>query len=281
MAKEGAQSKKEARAAATARLQAAGAALKAAAALPDPLAALPAFSRFARNGLDAGLAHHRSLSPELLDWAFGLTKANMSELYGPVWGWSDRKKRAEMGHPDARYIVAAAAPPPQPSTSAPAGAAGAAGGEAGEAGAAGAGGESVAGAAVAAVPPPPQPLAFLHYRLDLEGDEPVAYVYELQLEGAAHRRGLGRFLMQVTELMAAKMGMRRVMLTVLVANAAARGLYGALGYAEDDSSPEDDCGYMILSKRLPAPRAAPPAAAAAAPAAAKAVEAKAATAAAR
>ena len=37
-------------------------------------------------------------------------------------------------------------------------------------------------------------------RFELEDDVPVAYCYELQLEAAAQRKGLGKFLMQLLEL---------------------------------------------------------------------------------
>lgn len=40
-------------------------------------------------------------------WALDLTRANMAEMYAPVWGaWSDAAKRAELVHADARFLVA-------------------------------------------------------------------------------------------------------------------------------------------------------------------------------
>jgi GNAT superfamily N-acetyltransferase len=38
-------------------------------------------------------------------------------------------------------------------------------------------------------------------RFEVEEGEPLAYCYELQLEGRAQRKGLGKHLMQLLELM--------------------------------------------------------------------------------
>jgi GNAT superfamily N-acetyltransferase len=47
-------------------------------------------------------------------------------------------------------------------------------------------------------------LGFVHYRFVVEDDVPVVYVYELQLESTAQGKGLGKFLMQLIELIARK-----------------------------------------------------------------------------
>jgi GNAT superfamily N-acetyltransferase len=43
-----------------------------------------------------------------------------------------------------------------------------------------------------------------HHRFVVEEDVPVAYMYELQLESCAQGQGLGKFLMQLIELIARK-----------------------------------------------------------------------------
>jgi hypothetical protein len=53
-----------------------------------------------------------------------------------------------------------------------------------------------------------QPLAYVHFRFLLEGEFDVLYVYELQTAPAAQRKGLGKFLMQLMELIARKNGMQ-------------------------------------------------------------------------
>nr|KAG5710715.1 hypothetical protein BaRGS_035117 [Batillaria attramentaria] len=47
-----------------------------------------------------------------------------------------------------------------------------------------------------------KPVAFIHFRFDMEEDEEVLYCYEIQLEKAVRRKGLGKFMMQILELMA-------------------------------------------------------------------------------
>lgn len=47
-------------------------------------------------------------------------------------------------------------------------------------------------------------VAFVHYRFVVEHDVPALYVYEIQLEGPLQGKGLGKFLMQILELVARK-----------------------------------------------------------------------------
>ncbi|XP_030759538.1 N-alpha-acetyltransferase 40 [Sitophilus oryzae] len=106
-------------------------------------------------------------------------------------------------------------------------------------------------------------LGFSHFRFDMEEGIEVLYCYELQLESIIQRKGLGKFLMQVLELMAFKNNMKKVVLTVLKHNPHSK-FFRAVGYEVDDISPSDDeeetYPYEILSKvnkrlaqTLPAP----------------------------
>lgn len=47
-------------------------------------------------------------------------------------------------------------------------------------------------------------VGFLHYRFTVEEDVPVVYIYELQLESFIQNKGLGKFLMQLIELISRK-----------------------------------------------------------------------------
>lgn len=47
-------------------------------------------------------------------------------------------------------------------------------------------------------------IGFVHYRFIVEEELPVLYVYELQLEPHVQGKGLGKFLMQLIELIARK-----------------------------------------------------------------------------
>ena len=57
------------------------------------------------------------------------------------------------------------------------------------------------------------PVAFSHFRYEMEHEEEVLYVYEIQLEEKVRRKGLGRFMMMVLELLSNKADMRKIMLT--------------------------------------------------------------------
>lgn len=100
------------------------------------------------------------------------------------------------------------------------------------------------------------PVAFVHFRFDIEIDEEVLYCYEIQLSESVRRKGLGKFLMQILELMAYKTEMVKVMLTTFKQNDAGSKFFKeALKYEVDESSPgefvyEEECHYMILSKAI-------------------------------
>ena len=44
-------------------------------------------------------------------------------------------------------------------------------------------------------------VAFSHFRFDMDYDDEVLYVYEIQVDPTYQRKGLGRFMMQVLELL--------------------------------------------------------------------------------
>ncbi|KAJ8401716.1 hypothetical protein AAFF_G00376870 [Aldrovandia affinis] len=100
------------------------------------------------------------------------------------------------------------------------------------------------------------PIAFSHFRFDVECGEEVLYCYEVQLESRVRRKGLGKFLIQILQLIANSTQMRKVMLTVFKHNHGAYQFFReALQFEIDDTSPSmsgccgDDCTYEILSRR--------------------------------
>ena len=82
---------------------------------------------------------------------------------------------------------------------------------------------------------------------------------QIQLHPRVQRKGVGRFMMQLLELVARTSGADRMALTVMDVSDGAHALYAALGYTTDPGSPEpcleDPPGYSVLSKALPKPRA--------------------------
>jgi len=96
-------------------------------------------------------------------------------------------------------------------------------------------------------------LGFSHYRFDMDYDDEVPYVYEIQLENCVRRKGLGKFMMQVLEIMAFKADMRKIMVTIFKHNPGAQKFFKeALRYETDETCPIDDVyeqfDYQILSK---------------------------------
>ncbi|XP_063921638.1 N-alpha-acetyltransferase 40 [Zophobas morio] len=94
-------------------------------------------------------------------------------------------------------------------------------------------------------------LGFSHFRFDIDEGLEVLYCYELQLEPAVQRKGLGKFMMQILELVAFKNNMKKVVLTILKNNHYSK-FFRALNYVVDESSPvdhhEETLPYEILSK---------------------------------
>lgn len=98
-----------------------------------------------------------------------------------------------------------------------------------------------------------KPVSFAHFRYDMDYDDEVLYVYEIQLEPEFRRRGLGRFMMQILELLAFKADMRKIMLTVFKHNEPATKFFReCMKFELDETSPLDDLSeqfdYEILSK---------------------------------
>ncbi|OXB52258.1 UNVERIFIED_CONTAM: hypothetical protein H355_004566, partial [Colinus virginianus] len=104
--------------------------------------------------------------------------------------------------------------------------------------------------------PGARPVAFSHFRFDVECGDEVLYCYEVQLESRVRRKGLGKFLLQILQLVANSTQMKKVMLTVFKHNHGAYQFFReALQFDIDDSSPSvsgccgDDCSYEVLSRR--------------------------------
>nr|CAD1826200.1 unnamed protein product [Ananas comosus var. bracteatus] len=187
--------------------------IKKAAAVKDHLASFPPFCQYNRNGLSVYLESGSGdqLSSLIKKYIQNLLKANMEGLYGSEWPMEEKVKRREMVAPEARYIFVREFPN---STS----------GEKSLKTDEKAGGDRLAG--------------FVHYRFIVEEDVPVVYVYELQLESCAQGKGLGKFLMQLIELIARKNQVGAVMLTVQKTNVAAMNFYmNKLRYVISSISP--------------------------------------------
>ncbi|XP_012492322.1 uncharacterized protein LOC105804306 isoform X2 [Gossypium raimondii] len=165
--------------------------LKAASAQIDHLTSFPSFCYFNKNGLCLRLESGSGdkLSNCTKQHIQKLLKANMMGPYGSEWAVEEKLKRREMVAPQARYIfVYWNANEMMDNAFTPL-------------------------------------LGFLHFRFTLEEEIPVLYLYELQLDSSVQGKGLGKFLMQLVELIAQENRMGAVVLTVQKSNSLAMKFY--------------------------------------------------------
>jgi len=191
--------------------------------LDDPLENLPSFKRFERNGIEVELRTDRvaDLDASTKTWIMDLTTKNMKCLYEcSQLGWNESKKRKEMLDDRAWYLIARKSIEATDDK------------EKGE-----------------------ELIGFAHFRFDMDYDDEVLYIYEIQLEESVKRKGLGRFMMQLLELLAFKMDMRKIMLTCLKScedESTQKFFKDALKYGKDETCPKDTVyqqyDYEILSK---------------------------------
>ncbi|XP_065883304.1 N-alpha-acetyltransferase 40-like isoform X2 [Dysidea avara] len=59
-----------------------------------------------------------------------------------------------------------------------------------------------------------RPMAYTSYRYDMDEGVEVIYCYEIQLEPEVRRKGMGKFLMQILELIGHRTQMKKIILTV-------------------------------------------------------------------
>uniref|UniRef100_A0A7S0P602 N-alpha-acetyltransferase 40 n=1 Tax=Calcidiscus leptoporus TaxID=127549 RepID=A0A7S0P602_9EUKA len=203
----------------------------------DLLSGLDAFRTYVCNELDVRVEAFSG--PQLcesdIDACMSLLRSNMGTLYErSSWGWDEATKRAGLVDAATRVVLLRMQPtrpdlaaceddwvivehPEHPPT-----------------------------------PPPQRNVGFLHLSFTIEDERPVLYVLELQLEEEVREKGLGKFLMQLAEVLARKYGMEALMLTVFKTHKKALDFYRQkLRYAIDESSPSlwnHDADYEILSK---------------------------------
>ncbi|KAK7314695.1 hypothetical protein VNO77_33222 [Canavalia gladiata] len=210
--------------------------IKASYAEKDHLAAFPSFRHFRINGLSVCLksGHGNKLSSPVKHYIQNLLKLNMEGPYGLEWSEEEKVKRREMVAPEARYIFlheVAISNADEKATML-----------------------TAEGTSTCCLEDSGSLLGFVQYRFILEEEIPVLYVYELQLEPRVQGKGLGKFLMQLVELMAQKNCMGAVMLTVQKANVLAMDFYiSKLRYTISTTSPSKvnpmmEKSYEILCK---------------------------------
>ncbi|KAK9278905.1 hypothetical protein L1049_028486 [Liquidambar formosana] len=181
--------------------------IKAASAENDHLASFPPFRCYDRNGLSVHFKSGRGdkLPSPSKQYIQSLLKLNMEGPFGSEWPTEEKVKCREMVSSEARYIFvheATNTDANEISTLLPRE-------------------RNFTGSSEDKGPI----VGFVHYRFTLEEEIPVLYVYELQLEPRVQGKGLGKFLMQLIELIARKNCMGAVVLTVQKANMSAMNFY--------------------------------------------------------
>eukprot|EP01105_Mastigella_eilhardi_P023234 TRINITY_DN5823_c0_g1_i1.p1 TRINITY_DN5823_c0_g1~~TRINITY_DN5823_c0_g1_i1.p1 ORF type:complete len:242 (-),score=53.91 TRINITY_DN5823_c0_g1_i1:41-745(-) len=182
-------------------------------AVPTFLDRFHAFKTFTRGGvaLNVEYLHSESMPKELKQWCFELVRSNMMHWYEGSWGWNDAETLAEMNNPDARYLICREQQEPC------------------------------------------KPVAFAYFAFETQ-DLPqgcCVYLYEIQLEPKVRGLGLGKFLMQLVELIARTNGVDCIRLTCFTA---VHFYCKELGFTLDPESPEPDVAnevsftYKILRK---------------------------------
>ncbi|KAJ6888193.1 GCN5-related N-acetyltransferase family protein [Populus alba x Populus x berolinensis] len=188
--------------------------IKAASSEKDHLVYFQPFCHYNRNESGSG----DKLSSSVKRYIQNLLKVNMEVAFGPEWSTEEKVKCRDMVASEARYIFVHEAPN--------------------------------ASVDEISMKLDKSPLVgFVHYRFTLEEDIPVLYVYEIQLESHVQGKGLGKFLMQLIELIARKSCMGAVVLTVQKANAVAMNFYRSkLRYTISSISPSRVDPLMGLEK---------------------------------
>ena len=168
------------------------------------------------------------LPPVLLNVCMDLFEANMGALYeASQWGLNLDEKRDELTHEGAQFLIVTI--------------------DTNQDGTDGWNKDSL--------------VAFTHFRFEVNDDdhptEEVLYLWEIQVQDAYRRYGLGKRLMTIMEVIGMQMKMKKVMLTVFKNNQPALEFYRKkLKYGIDESSPtnyesgpdDEEADYEILSK---------------------------------
>ncbi|CAL0323911.1 unnamed protein product [Lupinus luteus] len=197
----------------------------------DHLASFHAFHHFHRNGLSVCLKSGRGneLSSPVKNYIQSLLKLNMEGPYGSEWPVEEKVKRREMVDPEAHYIFVHEVANLNANETATM--------------------LTTNEVSTICVEDSGPLVGFVQYRFVLEEDVPVLYVYELQLEPCVQGKGLGKFLMQLIELIARKNSMGAVVLTVQKANLLAMNFYiSKLRYTISSISPSKVNPMMGIEK---------------------------------
>ena len=95
-------------------------------------------------------------------------------------------------------------------------------------------------------------LGFVNFRFDMDEGYDVVYLYEVQVDPEAQRKGIGSLLVRIAESVAKENSITKVVLTSHRNNLSSQRFFREkLGYTDDESSPTTEpVNYDILSKYI-------------------------------
>lgn len=139
------------------------------------------FLLFERDGVCVDISFSAKLSSREVDWAFDLAKGNMEEIYDDSgYGWDDDDKQRELTEQGARFLLLKDRET-----------------------------QNLIG--------------FVHFRFTVQGEvidqmvgSPCIYVLDLQIEESFQKKGLGRHLLIIMELIARREQMTRISIPVFL-----------------------------------------------------------------
>ena len=144
----------------------------------------PMFMKYDRAGLDLTISFTSKMKKEEIKWAFEQCKENMEEKYDRSgYGWDDDDKRREFTEEGTRFFIIRERSP--------------------EAGVAG------------------RIVGFAHFRFSVQGDiidqmvgTPTLFLWDIHLDESVRRKGLGKHIMMLLELIARREKMHSVSIPV-------------------------------------------------------------------
>jgi len=186
----------------------------------DPLSLLPSFTNYNKNGLNLKMETTRGpeVDEKTKEWAYNLLEANMKPVYVATYGEEPEFPEMKWNGKEKREELM----------------------------------DDSAWYLIARTEDG-APVAFSHFRYDMDYDDEVLYCYEIQVEKKFRRKGLGRFMMKVLELLMIKADMLKIMATIFKKDKSNDGLFKkCLKFETDETSPTDDVyeqfEYEIISR---------------------------------
>lgn len=193
----------------------------------------PAFLNYNRNGINVSVSLKFKLTIEEEEWAFRLIKTNMEEIYeASGYGWDDNDKRRELNEPGGRYLFIYQQISNDDGLTFTRG----------------------------------KVIGFAHFRFTVQGDvleimagEPILFLWDIHLEENYQRKGIGRHILTLLELIARKQGMSMLALPIFNDDTdTLRWLSKSKGFSPDSSLAlmgfdNEEEGFEVYAKVFQAP----------------------------